>query len=56
MKENKETQQDIGKLIGNDVSQVSRRLTGDVEWSFSDIEILCKHYNMDFYELFRKEK
>ena len=49
---------DMVKLLGyKEKSQVSRRLSGEIEWSLGDIEIICEHYDMDFYKLFkRKEK
>jgi len=37
-------------------SQVSRRLSGEVEWTIGDIEILCEHYNMDFWDLFKRKE
>ena len=51
-----ETQEDVAKLLGLDRSQVSRKLAGHVEWSIGDIEILCNHYNIDFWELFKRKE
>ena len=31
------------------------KLFGRSEWSIGEIETLCKHYNKDYYELFRGE-
>jgi hypothetical protein len=58
MKLHNENLMDISKLIGlNFKEQTSRRLTGEVEFTIGEVEILCKHYNMDFWKLFkRKEK
>lgn len=56
MKKRGETRQDLARLLELDVSQITRKLNGDIQWSFSDIEVMCLHYCKDFYELFRKEK
>ena len=55
MKKRKETQQDIAKLLELDQTQISRKLSGYIDWSTDEIKILCKHYNMKFEKLFRKE-
>lgn len=48
---------DLVDILGlTQLSQVSRRLSGEVEWTIGDVEILCKHYNMDLYELFRRKE
>lgn len=52
-----ETLRDIADLIGqNNISQITRRLTGQVEWTIGEVEILCKHYNMDFWKLFKRKE
>lgn len=51
-----ETLQDIANLLQKDVSQISRKLTGYIDWSIEEAKILCKHYNMKFEKLFRKEE
>ena len=52
-----ETQSDLAKLLGLDVSQISRKLRGEIQWTLGDAEVLCLHYsNRDFWELMRKEK
>lgn len=58
MNKHNERLKDIADLLDlADISSVSRKLSGDRAWSIGDIEILCKHYNMDFWKLFkRKEK
>ena len=57
MTKHNETLKDIADLIGqNNISQISRRLDGKIEWTIGEAEILCKHYNIDFWELFRKEE
>lgn len=57
IKNNNETLQDVADILGlNYPSQITRRLTGEVEWTIGDVEILCKHYNMDFWELFKRKE
>ena len=56
MEKRGETRQDLAKLLELDVSQISRKLRGEIQWSIGDIEVLIAHYCRDFYELFRKEK
>ena len=57
MQQNGEALQDLVNLLGyTQKSQVSRRLSGKVEWTIGDVEILCRHYNVDFYELFRRKE
>lgn len=51
-----ETLQDIADLLQKDISQISRKLTGYIDWSIEEAKILCKHYNMEFEKLFRKEE
>lgn len=55
MRKHKESQTKVGKLVGvNDLS-IRKKLAGKTDWTISEIDILCKHYNMDYYELFKKE-
>lgn len=57
MKKHNEKQKDLALLVNLDSSQISRKIAGIVGWSLDEIETLCKHYNIDFYKLFkRKEK
>ena len=56
MKKKKETQQDVANLLQLDQTQISRKISGHVIWSIDEIKILCKHYNMKFEKLFRKEE
>lgn len=57
MHQRKERLKDLVDLLGlTQLSQVSRRLSGQVDWTIGDIEIMCRHYNMDFYELFRRKE
>lgn len=54
MAKNGDTQKSIAKLLGITYSSVSRRLSGEIDWTIGDIEKLCKYFNKDYYELFKK--
>lgn len=54
MKRRGETQSDLARILQLDVSQVCRKLKGEVQWTIGDIEVMTLHYNKDFWELFRK--
>lgn len=56
MIERNEKQKDIAKLLDLDISQVSRKLSGHIDWSISDIQKLNKHYKMDFEKLFKRKE
>lgn len=48
---------DIVNLLGlKELSQITRRLSGEVDFTIGEVEILCKHYNMDFWELFKRKE
>lgn len=56
MKKRGETQQDLARLLQLNVSQISRKLRGIIDWTIGDAEVMCLHYsNKEFLELFRKE-
>lgn len=55
MLKNRESQEDVGKLIGITANAVRNKLDGKNEWTISEIDILCKHYKKNYYELFEKE-
>ena len=55
MKLHNEKQKDIAILLDLDISQVSRKLSGYIEFSLEEAKALCEHYKMSFEELFRKE-
>lgn len=48
-----DTQKTICKLLGLTISNVSRRFSGKVDWSISEIEKICEYYGKDYYELFK---
>ena len=48
-----ETRQTIADLLGVTFMTVCRKLSGKGEWTISEVEALCEHYNMNYYELFK---
>ena len=49
-----DTQKSIAKLLNLSIPSFSRRLSGEVDWSIGEIETLCKHYDKDYYVLFKR--
>lgn len=53
----KENLKSMVELLGlKEKSQITRRLSGEIEWTIGEVEILCKHYNMDLWELFKRKE
>ena len=48
-----ERQKVIAELLGVAVPTVCRKLSGQIGFSISEIEILCEHFGKDYYELFK---
>lgn len=51
-----ETQEVLAKLLGLPRESISRRLSGKIEWSISEVDKICEYYKKDYYELFKEEK
>lgn len=56
IREHGETQTSVAELLGISLQTMGFKLTGKYDWTIGEIETLCKHYNKNYYELFRKEK
>lgn len=56
MKKRRETQTELAKLLHLDVSQVCRKLKGEVAWTFGDAMIMTKHYRRGLWSLFKKNE
>ena len=52
---NKETYEKVSKLLGISSVSLRNKLDAKTEWTISEIDALCSHYKMDYYELFKKE-
>lgn len=48
-------QADVAELLGLNVAQVSRRLSGAVEWRNGEIRLLCERYGQPYENLFAKD-
>lgn len=51
-----DTQEVLAKLLNLPRGSISRRLSGETEWSISEIDKICEYYKKDYYELFKKDK
>lgn len=49
-----DTQEVLAKLLNLPRGSISRRLSGETEWSISEIDKICNHYGKDYYELFKR--
>ena len=47
-----EGQKALAKLLGMSLSSISRRLRGEVDWNIGEIKTICKHFGMDYNQLF----
>lgn len=50
---NRETNEDLGRIIGKSASTVSKKIAGDIKWNDEEIKKVCIHYKKPFEELFR---
>ena len=48
-----ETQDDISKLLNLSRTTVNFKLSGRSEWTISEVEKICEHYDKNYYELFK---
>ena len=49
-----ETQRSLAKLLELHVNSLHKRLSGEIEWSISEIDKLCEYFGKDYYELFKR--
>ncbi len=47
---------DVGRIADLTEQSMSSRLQGRSQFRINEIERLCKHYKMNFEELFKKEE
>jgi hypothetical protein len=50
-----ESPTNMASLIDTTVQTFMYKMQGLRDWKISEIETLCKHYDKDYYELFKKE-
>lgn len=53
MRRHGETQDDLGELLGLCRTTINFKLSGKYDWTIGEIEIICNHYEKDYYELFK---
>lgn len=56
MKEKKETQITLSKLLGISRVSTNSKMLGKTDWTISEVEKICKHYDSDYYELFKRKE
>ena len=49
-----DTQKTLAALLGITYSSVCRRLSGKALWTIDEIDKICKYYDKDYYQLFKK--
>ena len=42
----------LAELLDIPESSISRRFSGEISWTYREIEAICKFYNKDYYQLF----
>lgn len=47
----KETQADLGRVLGLSPVSVAHRLGGRLEWNLRDVQALCDHYRITMQQL-----
>lgn len=55
MIKNDETKIEIAEILEITTQSLLSKLRGKTDWKIREIEILCNHWNKDYYELFKKE-
>lgn len=54
MLDRRESQEDIARVLGITSMSVRLKLDGVRDWTISEIDTLCRHFDMDYYELFKR--
>ena len=47
-----DTQETLAEIIHVSKSAISRRMSGEVEWSLGEVKAICTHYGVGYYDLF----
>ena len=50
-----ETQESLGEVMHLSKSAISRRLTGEVEWSLGEVKTICTYYGKSYYDIFESQ-
>lgn len=49
-----DTQKTLAELLDLPCASISRRLSGEIEWSISEVDKVCEYYKKGYYELFKR--
>lgn len=55
MARNGVTQTMIAKILGVSYPTVSRKLSGQNDWTIEEVDIICEYFSKDYYYLFIKK-
>lgn len=50
-----DTLETLSDVLGLSPPSIARRLSGKIEWSKSEIDLLCARYNVEYEKLFARE-
>ena len=50
-----ETQRDVARYLGISETAFRLKLDGVRDWTITEIDKLCRHFDMDYYELFKRD-
>ena len=54
MIKSKETQDDLGKLLGLSRATINNKMAGRSDWYITEADVICEHYKKNYYELFKR--
>lgn len=52
MASNGDTYQTLADVLHTSSSAICRRMSGEVEWSITEVKRLCEYYGKSYYDLF----
>lgn len=50
-----DTQRNLSRILGVSELTFRKKLAGITQWTIDEIDKLCNHFDMDYYELFKKD-
>lgn len=56
IEEKQETQRKVANILGITDVALRFKLSAKYEWTKGEIDTLCKHFNKNYYELFKKDE
>ena len=49
------TQRNLSRILGVSELTFRKKLAGITQWTIDEIDKLCTYFDMDYYELFKKD-